>query len=127
MLKSILAADSNVPLGRMQEDLNGDHQYEADTPETKIRMSLNEPPMEKKDEARASMNQWKEYLQTKQHGTGVFSIVGDISEIDTTLLKYMFSKKINPNDGSTSIDEVARHGEFSVSRWDMCCLSQGTP
>ncbi|KAK9943204.1 hypothetical protein M0R45_008820 [Rubus argutus] len=125
MLKSVLAADSNVPLERMQEDLNGDHQYEADTPETKIRMSVNEPPM--KDEARSSMNQRKEYLQTKQHGTGVFSIVGDISEIDTTLLKYMFSKKINPNDGNMSIDEVARHGEFSVSRWDICCLSPRHP
>lgn len=45
VLKSVLAADSNVPLERMQEDLNGDHQYEADTPETKIHMSVNEPPM----------------------------------------------------------------------------------
>ncbi|XP_062000868.1 uncharacterized protein LOC133718081 isoform X2 [Rosa rugosa] len=47
--------------------------------------------------------------------------VGDISNSESFLITYLFSKVMSESDSLAR--EVARYGDQSISRWDLCCLS----
>ncbi|KAK9903068.1 hypothetical protein M0R45_001284 [Rubus argutus] len=75
------------------------------------------------EEGRSCYIEGKDNFRGKQVSAGACHIAGEISNTDAKLLSYLFGKKINPKDILLCSEEVARFCEFSVSRWDMSCLS----
>ncbi|KAL6223961.1 hypothetical protein ACLB2K_002818 [Fragaria x ananassa] len=73
-------------------------------------------------DAKGSRKSLNRSVEVKKQGQHRFGGVANLSLVDMDMLKYLFNKK-TPTEDCLGSAEVGRFREFSVSRWDLLCLS----